>query len=65
MKLFADRQLEIREDVLPCLVGHMERSFAAARRLVAATDVAALAAQRPVTVPLVRDVLADLDGNPA
>jgi chromosomal replication initiation ATPase DnaA len=64
VKLFADRQLEIGAGVVPYLVTHMERSFAAARRLVAATDVAALAAKRPVTVPLVRGVLAELDSVP-
>ncbi len=61
VKLFADRQLEIGAEVVPYLVTHMERSFAAARRLVAAADAAALAAKRPVTVPLVRDVLAGLE----
>ena len=61
VKLFADRQLEAGAEVVSYLVTHMERSFAAARRLVAAADAAALAAKRPVTVPLVRDVLAGLE----
>jgi chromosomal replication initiation ATPase DnaA len=64
VKLFADRQLDIGAGVVPYLVTHMERSFAAARRLVAATDIAALAAKRAVTVPLVRGVLAELDSDP-
>jgi chromosomal replication initiation ATPase DnaA len=63
VKLFADRQLDISEGVLPYLVSHMERSFAAARRLVAAADAAALAAKRRVTVPLVREVLAGLENG--
>lgn len=58
LKLFADRQLAVGEEVVVFLIRHMERSFAAARRLVAALDQAALAAQRRITVPLVRDVLA-------
>ena len=64
VKLFADRQLDIGAGVVPYLVTHIERSFAAARRLVAATDIAALAAKRAVTVPLVRGVLAELDSDP-
>jgi chromosomal replication initiation ATPase DnaA len=58
LKLFADRQLVVAEDVIGFLLRHMERSFAAARRLVAGLDRAGLVAHRPITVPLARDVLA-------
>jgi chromosomal replication initiation ATPase DnaA len=58
LKLFADRQLGVGEEVIVFLLHHMERSFAAARRLVAALDRAALVAQRRITVPLAREVLA-------
>nr|WP_158048027.1 DnaA/Hda family protein [Skermanella pratensis] len=58
VKLFADRQLRVGADVVSFLVTHMERSFDAARRLVADLDAAALAARRRVTVPLARRVLA-------
>jgi chromosomal replication initiation ATPase DnaA len=58
LKLFADRQLSVGEDVIVFLLHHMERSFAAARHLVAALDRAALVAQRRITVPLARQVLA-------
>jgi chromosomal replication initiation ATPase DnaA len=61
LKLFADRQLSVAEDVIVFLLHHMERSFAAARRLVAALDRAALVAQRRITVPLARQVLAAED----
>ena len=64
VKLFADRQLEVGTEVVPYLVTHMERSFAAARRLVADADAAALAAKRPITIKLVRDVLAELERDP-
>jgi chromosomal replication initiation ATPase DnaA len=57
LKLFADRQLAVGEDVIVFLLHHMERSFAAARSVVAALDRAALVAQRGITVPLVRQVL--------
>ncbi|WP_342666023.1 HdaA/DnaA family protein [Skermanella stibiiresistens] len=57
VKLFADRQVRVGADVVGFLVTHMERSFDAARRLVADLDAAALAARRRITVPLARRVL--------
>jgi len=57
VKLFADRQLAIGEEVVQYLVPRLERSFAAASAAVAALDRAALVEQRPVTVPLARHVL--------
>lgn len=60
VKLFADRQIRVGEDVPAYLALRMERSFDAARALVAALDEAALADKKPVSVPLARRVLADL-----
>ena len=57
VKLFADRQVRITEEVVTYLLGRMERSFAAAAGLVARLDRAALAGRRAVTVPLARSVL--------
>jgi chromosomal replication initiation ATPase DnaA len=57
VKLFADRQLRIGEDVIDYLLPRLERSFAAAQAIVAALDAAALADQRAVTVKLAREVL--------
>lgn len=62
VKLFFDRQLRVPADVLAFLLARMERSFEAARRLVAAIDAQALAEQRAVTIPLVRAVI---DGVPS
>lgn len=62
VKLFADRQLKVDEGVVAFLLARMERSFDAARRLVAAIDAASLAERRAITVPLVRQVLARLEG---
>ena len=56
-KLFGDRQLRVGEDVIAFLLPRMERSFDAARRLVALLDAAALAGHRNITVPLARDIL--------
>lgn len=57
VKLFADRQLSISEDVLAYILPRMERSFAAARDLVAAADRLALAEKKPVSIPLIRRLL--------
>lgn len=67
IKLFADRQLKVGDDVLTFLLARMDRSFDAARRLVAALDEAALHARRNVTVPLAGAVLRDVgpDGREA
>ena len=60
VKLFADRQLKVGDEVLAYLLARMERSFDAARRLVAALDAAALDAKRNVSVPLAGEVLTRL-----
>ncbi len=57
VKLFADRQLRVGQGVVAFLVRRIERSFEAARDIVAAIDAGALAAHRNVTVPLAREVL--------
>jgi chromosomal replication initiation ATPase DnaA len=59
VKLFADRQLMVGEEVVAYLVPRLERSFAAAAAMVAALDQAALAAHRRITVPLARAVLGE------
>ena len=57
VKLFGDRQLVVAEDVIRYMLAHMERSFAAARALVAALDERSLEQHRAITIPLVRAVL--------
>ena len=66
VKLFADRQLDVPPELIEYLLARMERSFEAARRLVATLDQRALELRRPITVPLARDVLAmdfDIDNK--
>ena len=48
-KLFADRQLRPRPDVIPYLVSRMERSFASAGRIVAQLDAQSLAERQDIT----------------
>jgi chromosomal replication initiation ATPase DnaA len=57
VKLFADRQLAVEPGLVRYLVSRMERSFAAAERLVADLDRAGLAARRPITPRLAAEVL--------
>ena len=57
VKLFADRQLVVSQEVVLFLVRQMERSFEAARRLVADLDAAGLRDHRGITIPLARAVL--------
>lgn len=58
VKLFADRQIRPEPEIVSFLAGRLERSFAAAARAVCHLDEAALAAKRPITLSLVRRMLA-------
>ena len=62
-KLFNDRQLTPRPDVIPYLVTHMERSFEAARRVVANLDTTSLARKRPITRALAAELLDNDTGH--
>lgn len=56
-KLFADRQLRPEPDVIAYLVPRIERSLAAAGRIVATLDRRALELKRAITTALAREVL--------
>lgn len=60
MKLFQDRQINPVADVIQYILPRMERSFSAAKQIVEQADRAALAAKKPVTISLLRQVLAGL-----
>lgn len=57
VKLFADRQLSVDESLLDTIVSRIERSFAAARAVVAFLDAEALRRQRPLTRALTAELL--------
>jgi len=57
IKLFSDRQLAVPPETVDYTVLRMERSFEAAYRLVAALDEISLTHNRPITKPMIRDVL--------
>lgn len=58
VKLFADRQVDVSPRMISHVVPRIDRSFAAARDIVARLDAAALAAGRKVSLELAKDVLA-------
>ena len=58
-KLFNDRQITPKPDVIPYLVAQMERSFEAAAAIVERLDHAALAEARTVSRPLAARLIAD------
>jgi chromosomal replication initiation ATPase DnaA len=57
VKLFADRQLAVDESLVSYLVKRIERSFAAAREVVACLDQEAMRQQRPLTRALAAELL--------
>ena len=58
VKLFADRRLAVDEGLIAYLTSRMERSFAAARSLVALLDREALRQKRPLTRALAAELMA-------
>lgn len=63
VKQLADRQLQVEPEVVHYLVTHMERTFAAARRLVVLLDRLSLATRRAVTMPLARLALSQSEAE--
>ena len=61
VKLLADRQLMPPADMIPYLLLRMDRSFAAANRIVESLDRESLARKRPVTRALAALVLDKLE----
>lgn len=64
VKLFADRQLSVEPGVIGYLLRRMERSMAAAQKLVEVLDLAAFAERRRVTRALAAKFLAAADQGP-
>jgi chromosomal replication initiation ATPase DnaA len=57
VKLFADRQLLVDESLVGYVATRIERSFAAARAVVARLDLEAMRLQRPLTRALAAEIL--------
>lgn len=56
-KMFSDRQIFVTQDVIDFIMPRIRRSFEAVRAVANEIDRQAMAQKRPVTVPLVRDIL--------
>ena len=57
VKLFADRQVQVPENVVTHMIRSLERSPAAIRDFVAHADAVALAEKRPINISLIKDLL--------
>jgi chromosomal replication initiation ATPase DnaA len=57
VKLFADRQIAVDENLIGFLAVRIERSFAAARAVVARVDDEAMRQRRPLTRALAAELL--------
>jgi chromosomal replication initiation ATPase DnaA len=64
VKHFADRQLHVLPQVIAYLLRRIDRSFAAAERIVACLDAAALSNGGPVTIALARRMLEQCGRQP-
>lgn len=58
VKLLADRQVSLEPKLVEAIVVRIDRSFAAARDAVAALDAASIAARRPISLAIIKNVLA-------
>jgi chromosomal replication initiation ATPase DnaA len=53
----------VNNDIVRYILPRMERSFAAARDIVAKADKKALADKQKISIPLLRKVLADMQSD--
>ena len=60
VKLFADRQLHVPDQVIQYLLKRMDRSFTSAQSVVTAIDTASLQQRRTISLPFVRGLDLDL-----
>ncbi len=60
VKMFSDRQVRIGDDALNYILPRIERSFAAARDLVEVADKLAMRQKRGISLPLLREAMAEL-----
>lgn len=63
VKHFSDRQIRVGADALNYILPRIERSFEAVRDLVEEADKRAMAEQRKISIPLLRDILSSNEIN--
>ncbi|MDG2244192.1 MAG: DnaA/Hda family protein [Rhodospirillaceae bacterium] len=64
VKLFRDRQLEVTPELVDYVQKRIPRTFAAIQKMTERVDHDALAQNRKITVPLVRDILDSYNFRP-
>ena len=64
VKLFRDRQLEVTPELVGYVQKRIPRTFAAIQKMTERVDHDALAQNRKITVPLVRDILDSYNFRP-
>lgn len=57
VKMFADRQIKIKKEVIDYILKNLERSFNKLSDLVAKADKRSLSLKKPITIPLIREIL--------
>jgi chromosomal replication initiation ATPase DnaA len=62
VKHFSDRQLRVAPEIITYLVSRIERSFAAATEITDRLDTVSLRDGHAITIPMVREVLAERRG---
>jgi chromosomal replication initiation ATPase DnaA len=62
-KLLADRQLTVPDGIVERVLQSLERSPDALREFIAKADAKALSESRPITLSLVRELIAEEDGG--
>jgi len=60
LKLFSDRQLNVQEGVVSYLIPRIKRSMVFVTDVVERADKRALVEKRPVSIPLVREILKEI-----
>lgn len=60
----ADRGMRLSDDIVAYMLLHVRRDMPTLMRLIDALDTASLAAKRPVTLPLLRELLAESSSLP-
>lgn len=63
LKLFKDKQLPVTNEVIQYIIPRIERSYKAIQTLVDETNKLSLSEKRSITIPLVRDVLENMNIN--
>lgn len=63
IKLFADRQVTVGEEVISFLLSRGERTVTSVAQAVDLLDRASITLKRPITVPMAREVLPRPDGD--